>query len=127
MVSTAIIGLLALSIAGCYVYYPSVEESLERMNVTNLDVQDARHGDWEKAMRGIELQISWSRRLEVGAFIRSGRVSEYHRAKARVLRDKLESLRHAVEDQNLEEARFYAHLAGQANSRLARAFRSDGQ
>lgn len=125
--SSAVAGLLVLSIAGCYVYYPSVDDSLEQMSHINLDVQEARFGRWETAMRGIELQTSWSRLLEVGAFIRSGHVSEYHRAKARVLRDKLELLRHAIEDEDPEQANLYARQADLAFTRLSRAFRNNGQ
>lgn len=123
----AILGLIVVSLVGCYIYYPEPGESLEQMRHINLDVQEARMGRWEPARRGIELQESWSRLLEVGTFIRTGRLSDYHRMKARILRDKLDLLKHAVEDEDPQKAKKYALQAEQAFHRLARAFRSDGQ
>jgi uncharacterized membrane protein YraQ (UPF0718 family) len=123
----AILGLLVLSVFGCYVYYPDPNECLEQMRHINLDVQEARMGRWEPARRGIELQESWSRLLEVGTFIRTGKLSDYQRMKARILRDKLDLLKHSVEDEDTQQAKKYAMQAEQAFHRLARAFRSDGQ
>jgi uncharacterized membrane protein YraQ (UPF0718 family) len=119
--------LLIFSVAGCYVYYPPTLETLEQMQAANLDVHEARLARWETAMRGIEAQTAWSRSLEVGTFLRTGRLSEYHRVKAQILRDRLEHLRHAVEDQDLESAKHLVRQADIAYRRLARAYRSDGE
>ncbi len=121
--SVSIVGLLVFSVAGCYIYYPPTVETLEQMQTVNLDVNEAKFGRWETALRGIEAQAAWSRSLEVGTFIRTGQLSTYHRFKAQILRDRLEHLRHAVEDQDLEQAKILARQADIAFRRLARAYR----
>ena len=57
----------------------------------------------------VEIYQDWSRKLEVGAIIRDGQLSDYHRIKARILRDQLESLKHAVEHHDEDEHAEHHH------------------
>ena len=45
----------------------------------------------------------WTRKLEVGAWLRHRELSDYHRWKARLLREQLEVLEHDVEDDEREK------------------------
>jgi hypothetical protein len=124
--AVSLLGLLAFSVAGCFIYYPPPAETLEQMKHANLDVSEANLGRWDLAIRGIEAQTSWSRSLEVGTFIRTGKLSEYHRIKAQILRDRLEHLRHAVEDQDPVEVKRLVRECSIAYRRLGRAFLNNG-
>ena len=126
--SLTIAGLLLFSVAGCYLYYPAKEEALEQMTTFNIEaVAAANTGNWEGAMKWIEFQQDLARRLEVGSFIRSGELSEYHRTKARILRENLELLKHEVEDQDKERASELALKTNRSFLRLKRAFLDDAQ
>ena len=121
--SLTVVGLLFFSVAGCYLYYPAKHEALEEMTSFNIQaVSAAKTGNWEAAMKWIEFQQDLARRLEVGSFIRSGELSEYHRTKARILREHLELLKHEVEDKDKERAGELALETNRAFRRLKRAF-----
>ncbi len=125
--SLSVAGLVAASILGCYVYYPPVNEALDEMTAFNVEaVGAARAENWEGALKWIQFLEDLSRRLEVGSFIRSGELSEYHRTKARIYRESLELLKHEVEDQDAERAGELALQTHLSFRRLKRAFKSDG-
>ena len=125
--ASAIIGLVALSIVGCYVYYPPKAQTLSEMRAFNAEVAlSAKTGNWDGALKWIAFQEDLARRLEIGTFIRSGELGEYHRTKARIFRENLELLRHALEDRNQAEADRLAMQTDQAFRRMSRAFLRDG-
>lgn len=126
--TVTLVGLIAVSIIGCYVYYPSKRVALKEMTVFNVEaVVAARSGNYEGAAKWISYQEDLVRRLEVGAFIRSGQLSEYHRIKARLYRDKLELLKHEVEAEDPEQTDKIALESDLCFRRLKRAFLSDGE
>lgn len=118
--------IIATSIAGCFVYYPPPEETLNEMSqVATVEAFSAAlSGHKEHALHWIPICEGWTRRLQVGAYLRQGQLSDYHRMKARVFRDKLELLEHMIEDDDSkDEIRVQVMNTRQAYSRMAIAFR----
>jgi uncharacterized membrane protein YraQ (UPF0718 family) len=117
--------IVAASAVGCFAYYPAPNEALSELSVCNTEaVQPALGGDAAAALQWIAVCESWNNRLVVGAYLRHGTVSDYHLAKSRLYRDRLEFLEHALEDHDdPEEIRAAALAASRAAMLLARAFR----
>ena len=83
----AIAGLVALSLVGCFVYYPAPAETLEDMKMVRADALSyASSRDVEKAVKSIARYDDLTRRLQVGFYLRNLSLSEYQQSKARVLR-----------------------------------------
>ncbi len=86
----------------------------------------AMSGDKEHALHWIPICEGWTRRLQVGTYMRHWELSDYHRMKARVFRDKLELLEHMIEDGDpAEEIRQQTLATRQAYARMANAFREE--
>ncbi|MGE3818108.1 MAG: permease [Isosphaeraceae bacterium] len=116
-------GLVAFSIVGCYAYYPAKREVFDEMNILRGEVLTAAlSGDRKHAEHFIPVWADWTRRLQVGVFLREGTVSPYRRMKAKVFRDRLEFLKHAVEEGDREEAREYVTRVSDAHRRLRQAY-----
>jgi hypothetical protein len=64
----------------------------------------------------------WSRKLEVGAWLRLGSLSEYHRWRTRILRMQLEELEHEVEDGEREAVTRLVAAISRSHRRMRRAF-----
>ncbi|MDB4759877.1 permease [bacterium] len=95
---TLILGLIALSVVMCYAFYPSRDECLEEIRFIRADALSAANsGDYEHAKFWIPRWDEWSRRMEVGVYLRSGRVTPYQRMQGFLLRQKLDLLEHEVE------------------------------
>ncbi|MFO0888149.1 MAG: permease [Isosphaeraceae bacterium] len=119
----ALLGLVAFSVVGCYAYYPAPREVFEEMSILKGEVLTAAlSGDRKHAEHFLPVWADWTRRLEVGVFLREGSLSPYRRAKAKVLRDRLELLKHAVEEGDRDESREYVSSVSRAHTRLRRAF-----
>jgi uncharacterized membrane protein YraQ (UPF0718 family) len=119
----ALVGLIALSVLGCYIYYPAPSEIFEEMRLINTEVVSAATSkDWESAAYWIPIYDDWTRKLQVSVYLRQGQLSRYHRMKANVFRDKLELLEHVVEDRAADEVRDYAMAVNQAYRRLRMAY-----
>ncbi|MEX0820439.1 MAG: permease [Pirellulaceae bacterium] len=102
----ALVGLVAFSLFGCYLYYPAPSEIFEEMRIVNTEVVSAASSqDWDTALYWIPIYDDWTRKLQVSMALRGYTQTPYLRAKANVLRDKLELLEHECEDQEVEEAR----------------------
>ncbi len=67
----------------------------------------------------------WTRKLEVGTWMRYGELSEYHRWKARVVREQLELLEHEVEDKEQDEVRKLVPKISRSHLRMSAAFREE--
>ncbi|CAK9029102.1 UPF0718 protein YcgR [Durusdinium trenchii] len=119
----ALVGLIAASCVGCYSYYPPPEEVLEEMNIAKAEaLGSALSLDEVHSKYWIEIYDDWSRKLEVGAFLRDGHVSDYHRIKGRILREKLELLEHEIEDHDVDRIRALVVQITKSQSRLRRAY-----
>ncbi len=101
---TGLIGLVAASIVGCYAYYPSPEETLEEIRIARTEtLTAATAGNVDNALRWLEVWEQWSRRLEVGTYIRSFEIRPYQQMQGYILRKKLELLEHELEHEELDK------------------------
>lgn len=119
----ALVGLVVLSVLGCYVYYPPPSEIFEEMRIVNTEVAaSANSQDWDTAMYWIPIYDDWTRKLQVSMFLRGERLTDYRRAKANVLRDKLEQLEHEIEDREVKEARRLGMAVNRSYRRMRAAY-----
>ena len=126
----AIFGLLAImvaSIVGCFAYYPDPAETLEELNLAKTEALSAAlSGKSEQALHWIPICETWNRRLQVGAYLRRGQLSDYHLLKSRLFQDRLEELEHMVTDHDpIDVIRIQVTDTSRAFSRLSAAFRDE--
>lgn len=101
---TLLVGLIAFSVVGCYAYYPSPRECLEEIQIVRGEAYTAvRSGNIEQALHWIEQLEDWSRKLEVGTFLRAGEVRPYQRMQGHLIRKKLELLEHELEREPIDQ------------------------
>ena len=118
-----LLGLVVFSIVGCYMYYPSPHETFEEMRIIRAEVLTAAtSGNKKHAAHFIPVWDEWTRKLQVGAFLREGSNSPYRRMKTKVFRDRLEFLKHAIEDDDKDEIREYSAAVQNAYSRMRRVY-----
>lgn len=118
-----LLGLIAFSVVGCYAFYPPVDEVFEELRVVRSEaLVAASTGDHGVATHWIEVWDDWTRKLQVGVYLRRGELSDYHRMKAKVLREKLELLEHEVEEQDAEAIRRLSADVMRAHRRLHYAY-----
>jgi hypothetical protein len=112
---------------GCFAYYPPPDESLEELGIARTEaLQGALSGQKAHALHWIPIAENWNRRLQVGAFLRHGSLSDYHRMKARVFQSHLERLEHMLEDDDPRpEIGKQVAAASRAYSRLRDAYRDE--
>lgn len=119
----AALGLVVLSVVGCFVYYPAPDQTLEDMRIVKADALTyATSEDVEQAVRSIERYDDLTRRLEVGYFLRNWQLSEHQRARARVLRGRLERLKDMLEAGEFDRARKSTLNIFEAHRRVAESF-----
>lgn len=126
----AIVGLLTIiagSVVGCFAYYPAPAEALEELKLANTEVLSAAlSGKSEVALHWIPICEGWNRRLQVGTYLRYGRLSDYHRMKARVFQERLEVLEHMITDRDpLDEIRKQVADTSRTFGRLSSAFHEE--
>lgn len=121
-----LLALIAASVVGCYAYYPAPDVVLAEMRIAKGEALSAALlGDEKPATYWIEVYDDWTRKLEVGTFIRHGSVSDYHHWKARLVREQLELMEHAVEDGDTEERRQWVAKLQRSHGRLVEAFKNE--
>lgn len=119
----ALVGLVIFSVVGCYAYYPPASEVFEEIKIAKSEALSAGlSGDENHAEYWIDVFQEWTRKLEVGVFLRTGQLSDYQRWKARLVREHLEMLKHSVEDGEREEARQWVSKIQRSHRRLRGAF-----
>lgn len=119
----ALAGLVTLSVVGCYAYYPSPREVFDEMRIFRGEVLTAGlSGNKKHAGHFIPVWDDWTRRLQVGVFLREGSLTPYRRMKAKVFRDRLEFLKHAVEEGDREESRDYVMAVDKAYRRMRQVY-----
>ena len=119
----ALAGLIAMSVFGCYIYYPPPNEIFKEMRIINTEVAaSAAAQDWDTALYWIPIYDDWTRKLQVSMFLRGEPLTPYRRAKANVLRHKLELLEHEVEDKEVANSRKLGLSVAQAYSRMRDAY-----
>jgi uncharacterized membrane protein YraQ (UPF0718 family) len=96
---TCLVGLVAFSIVGCYAYYPEPSEVLEEMRLARVEVLSGiTSRDYERTLHWIPVLEEWSRKLEVGYALREFELRPYQQMQAYLMRKKLESLEHELEE-----------------------------
>ena len=101
---TLIAGLIAISVVMCYAFYPSREECLKEITFIRADaLSGVTSGDYEHAKFWIPRWDEWSRRMEVGVYLRKGEITPYQRMQGFLLRQKLDLLEHELEHENKDE------------------------
>lgn len=116
-------GLVVLSIVGCFAYYPPPDECLEAMTDARVGALSAALSmDHTETAYWAERYNDWTRKLEVGTWLRHRHLSDYHRWKARLVREQLELLKHEVEDNERDEVMHLISKISQSHKRLRRAY-----
>ncbi len=119
----ALAGLVVFSVIGCFAYYPAPQEVFEEMKILRGEVLSAAlSGNQKHAAHFIPVWDDWTRRLQVGTFLREGQLGPYRRIKAKVFRDRLEFLKHAVEEGDREEAREMVASVQKAYDRMRQVY-----
>ena len=119
----ALVGLVIFSGVGCYAYYPPAGEVFEEITIAKGEALSAGlSGDETHAEYWIDVYQEWTRKLEVGVFLRTGELTDYQRWKARLVREHLEMLKHCVEDGEEDEARAWVAKIQRSHSRMRSAF-----
>jgi uncharacterized protein len=99
LAGAVLVGLVALSIVGCYIYYPPANETFEEMRIARTEaISAAISGEEELAEHWIEICDDWARRLEVGMYLRRGVLTDAQEVSARHFRAELELLEHALDE-----------------------------
>jgi uncharacterized protein len=122
---TLMIGLVASSVVACFAYYPSPQECLEEIAVSRVEcLSGAISGNVEHALVFLPIWEDWSRRMEVGTFLRTGEVRPYQKMLGHLIRKKLELLEHELEHEPFEpeETKKMASSIFGTNARWVRAF-----
>jgi uncharacterized protein len=121
-------GLVVFSIIGCFAYYPSPREIFDEMTILRGEVLSAAlSGNQKHAAHFIPVWDDWTRRLQVGTFLRQGRLGSYRRMKAKVFRDRLEFLKHAVEEGDRDEARELVQAVQRTYGRMRMVYLESGR
>lgn len=119
----ALLGLVILSAVGCFTYYPAPEDCLTAMEDARIGaLSSALSMDHDETKYWSERYDDWTRKLEVGAWLRHGELSEYHRWKTRLVREKLELLEHEVEDNERDEVRDLVSAISRSHRRMKHAY-----
>lgn len=119
----ALLTIVALSLVGCFAYYPDEKECLEEMRIARVEaLTGAISGNHNQVARWIPICEDWLRRLQVGVYLRSWSLSDYHRARARIFQQYLELVEHEVEEGDQDEIRKLVSRANMSSVRLNRAF-----
>jgi len=122
----ALMGLIAFSVVGCFAWYPEPGECLEAMEDSRIGaLSAARAMDASETKYWAERYDEWTRKLEVGTYLRYGKLSDYHRWKSRLLREQLEILEHEVDDQERDEVSRLISSVSRSHRRMSRAYREE--
>jgi len=116
----ALVGLVIFSGVGCYAYYPPASEVFEEINSARVNALSP--GSVSHVVYHIDAYQEWTRKLEVGTFLRTGQLTDYQRWKARLVREHLEMLKHTVEDGERDESRQWVSKVQRSHNRMRDAF-----
>jgi uncharacterized protein len=92
-----LLGLVVFSIAALYVYYPAPPDAFAEIVRVRADAEVAvRTGHREEAVRQVQYWDLLTRKLQVGVFIRTGKMDAETGKATEDLRERLEDLRDAL-------------------------------
>ena len=119
-------GLLILSVVGCYAWYPAPRDCLEAMTDPRISALSAALAlDHAETKYWSERYDDWTRKMEVGAWLRHGTLSDYHRWKSRLVREHLELLEHEVEDGDRQRVQKLVTKISTLHRRMGEAYREE--
>ncbi len=102
----ALLGLVLFSVVALYVYYPPPKETFEEIAHVRGDAWDAViTGRRDEAIRLVQHWDLLTRKLQVGVFIRTGRIDHEATEATEDLRERLEDVRDALLAHDLDEAK----------------------
>ncbi|MEY3173059.1 MAG: hypothetical protein RLZZ436_972 [Planctomycetota bacterium] len=122
----ALAGLIVLSISGCYAWYPAPADCLVAMADSRIGALSAALAlDHDETKYWSERYDDWTRKMEVGAWLRHGSLSQYHRWKTRVVREQLEVLEHEVEAGDREVVHKLVTAISASHRRMSEAYQEE--
>ena len=99
----ALAGLAAVSVLGCYTYYPPPGECFDQLWVMQGEAMTAAtSGDRDRAEEFIPACEGWAKRAQVGYVLRNGPAREFRELRTAIYLDRLEELEHEVAHQAAE-------------------------
>jgi hypothetical protein len=121
----AMLGLILFSVVALYIYYPAPNEAFEEIVRVRADASVAvLSGHKEEAIRQIQQWDLLTRKLQVGVFIRTGRMDPEVTQVTEDLREWLEDLRDALLANNLTEAKEMLPKVEEAYRRCRSSYQS---
>jgi uncharacterized membrane protein YraQ (UPF0718 family) len=119
----ALVGFAFLATIGAYVYYPEARTVFEEVRGVKANALTAvLSGDKPVAIRSIRIWDDLTRRLEVGVFLRRGKLSLDERLRADELRDRLEEVRDALNAGKYADAKAMVWKVEKAHERCRDAY-----
>ena len=102
----ALLGLVVFSVVALYIYYPAPKERSRRSSrCAPTPSSPCNAGHKEEAIRQIQHWDLLTRKLQVGVFIRTGRIDPEATQATEDLRERLEDMRDALLANHLAEAK----------------------
>jgi hypothetical protein len=102
----ALLGLVVFSVVALYIYYPDPKQGFDEIVRVRADAITAvRSGRKEEAVRQIQHWDLLTRKVQVGVFIRTGRMDPAASQATEDLRERLEELRDALLADDLAKAK----------------------
>lgn len=119
-------GLVVLSISGCYAWYPAPADCLTAMTDARIGALSAALAmDHDETKYWSERYDDWTRKMEVGTWLRHGSLSPYHRWKSRIVREQLELLEHEVDAGDREVVQKLVTAISKSHRRMSRAYQDE--
>ncbi|MDO7714488.1 MAG: hypothetical protein MUP93_06395 [Pirellulales bacterium] len=121
-------GIIAISIAGCFAYYPEPEEALEELRVASIESSTAALSkNTQLCLHWIPICEGWNKRLIVGIYLREWAVHEDILARSTQYEKEIEDLEHMFQHRSFPSAiRRQAIAVDNARHALADALRRTG-
>jgi uncharacterized protein len=123
-----LLGLVVFSVVALYIYYPAPQEAFEQIVRVRADAAAAvLSGHPEEAIRQIQHWDLLTRKLQVGVFIRTGRMDPEVTQATEDLRERLEELRDALLANQLAEAKEMLPRVEKAYRRCRASYQTDAR
>jgi soluble cytochrome b562 len=113
LAGVAISGLIVFSMASAFLYYPDREQCFAEMVAIHADAMlavrtnrpESGNDKTQEAIRHLERWDLVARKLEVGTYLRSFKLTEAQKKSANDLREEIEVVRDYLRDGEIEEAK----------------------
>lgn len=121
--TVCLVGLVAASVGGCFLYYPHASEIRKEMAAIDAELFSAcATQKWDEAEFWIPIQEDWAHKLTVSSYLRGMKLTRFQKTRMRVFLTKLEMLEHAVEDREIEEVDKWKREVSVSLTRLRKSF-----